>query len=171
MQRLSVTTDSEPRPDVCARELLEALPPVMRFVRFHMRSHRSKGLSVPQFRTLVMLQSVPAASLSALAEQLGASNPTTSRIVSCLVKKQLVQRRRSTGDRRQIELELTSRGAAVMETARRATRDQIAGELASLSHADLVAVLRAMRSLHTVFAGSLRLLCKRDRQSRKHRSE
>jgi DNA-binding MarR family transcriptional regulator len=154
MQRLSPTNDLEATPEACAGELLDALPPVMRFVRRHMRSHRGKGLSVPQFRSLVMLRSLQAANLSALADQLGASHPTTSRIVSGLVRQGLVQRRQSDCDRRQVELCLTTRGAAVMETARRATREQLAKEIAALDRPTRDAVLHAMVALQSLFQRS-----------------
>lgn len=139
-------------PAACANELLDALPPVMRFVRRHMRSHRGRRLSVPQFRVLVMLRTSPTANLSAVAEFLGASHPTTSRIVSGLVAKGFVDRCESTGDRRQVELCLTARGATVMANARKATRAQLARLLAHLDATERDAVLHAMKSLQTVFS-------------------
>src|SRR3954467_6157218 len=100
MQLLSKATNRlDPEsPQRCASEILDALPPVMRFVRKHMRSHRTKGLSLPQFRTLALLRSVPSANLSAVAEFLGASLPTASRIVSGLVSKRLLQRHEHSDD-------------------------------------------------------------------------
>ena len=146
-----------PSPEACAERLLDALPPVMRFVRKHMRSHRSKGLSVPQFRTLALLGSTPAANLTAVAEFLGASLPTTSRIVSGLVGKGFVRRCERTGDRRHIELALTARGAAVMESARRATREQLARELAALDTSELGAVYDGIEALRSLFSPALRI--------------
>jgi DNA-binding MarR family transcriptional regulator len=137
-------------PDGCAQELLLALPQVMRFVRKHMRSHRG-GLSVPQFRTLILLESSPTKNLSAVAEFLGVSLPTASRIVTCMVRKGFIDRRECPGDRRQLELVLTTQGAAVMEKSRRATQQQIAKELESLTEADRRAMLRSMHLLHELF--------------------
>src|SRR6476646_5956198 len=98
-----------PEPALGAAALLAALPPLMRFVRKHMRSHRTEGLSVPQFRTLLALGLTPPMRLSAVADFLGASLSTTSRIVSKLVKKGLVTRGECARDRRQVDLRLTSR--------------------------------------------------------------
>jgi DNA-binding MarR family transcriptional regulator len=135
----------------CAQELLLALPPVMRFVRKHMRSHRG-GLSVAQFRTLVLLESSPTKNLSAVAEFLGVSLPTASRIVTCMVGKGFIDRRECPSDRRQLELILTSQGAAVMEKSRRGTQQHLAKELKSLGESDRCAMLKSMQLLHEVFA-------------------
>ncbi|HMB94875.1 MAG TPA: MarR family transcriptional regulator [Tepidisphaeraceae bacterium] len=115
-----------------------------------MRSHRG-GLSVPQFRTLVLLESSPTKNLSAVAEFLGVSLPTASRMVTCMVRKGFVHRRECPNDRRQVELVLTSRGAAIMEKSRRATQQEIARELQSLDQTDRDAIFRAMRMLQIVF--------------------
>jgi DNA-binding MarR family transcriptional regulator len=134
----------------CAQELLLALPQVMRFVRKHMRTHRG-GLSVAQFRTLILLESSPTKNLSAVAEFLGVSLPTASRIVTCMVRKGFVDRRECPEDRRHLELVLTTQGAAVMERSRRATQQQLAGEMKSLSESDRCAMLKAMQLLHSLF--------------------
>ena len=140
-----------------ARELLEALPPLMRFVRKHMRSHRTEGLSVPQFRTLMALGLTPPMKLSAVADFLGASPPTTSRIVSKLVRKGLVTRSECARDRRQIDLRLTGRGQRVREIARAATQAVLAQELATLNPREQRAVVVAMKSLGGLFAPGPRL--------------
>src|SRR4051812_41690879 len=161
MQLLSLATNSavsaEATPEACAGEMLDALPPVMRMVRKFMRSHRQHGLSVPQFRAMAFLRTTPAAKLSAVAEVLGASTPTTSRIVSGLKAKGLVHRAEGSKDRRCIELGLTPRGVAVIDKARRATRAQLAKELGQLSDADRGAILQSMQSLRALFAPTMRL--------------
>jgi DNA-binding MarR family transcriptional regulator len=155
MQPLHATTHSPP-PQLCAQRLLDVLPAVMRFVRKHMRSQRSRGLSVPQFRALFFLQNTPDANLSCVAEFLGASLPTASRIVTCLVAKGFVTRRASATDRRQVRLVLTGSGKTVMEKARRVTQERLATELQSLDAEDRSALLRAMDGLSSVFAPALR---------------
>src|SRR5207237_1332986 len=124
-------------------------------VRRHMRSQRSRALSLPQFRTLALLRAVPSAHLSMVAEFLGSSLPTASRMVSGLVAKGLIARRESTGDRRHIELALTPRGAAAIESARRVTRDKLAGELHSLNESERRGLLRAMQLLYDIFSRPL----------------
>jgi len=156
MQPLPAAPASAATPAACAHALLNTLPPIMRFVRRHMRSHRGRGLSVPQFRTLAFIQVTPAASLSTVAEQLAASHPTTSRVVSGLVAKGLVRRRACARDRRQIELHLSSRGAAVVAVARRATEARLADEMSAFLPDDRAQVLRAMRALGDRFAAKTR---------------
>src|SRR3954447_10301930 len=63
-------------PLACARTMLDGLPLVMWFIRQHMRRHRTRGLSVPQFRALVLIDRFPEASLSAIAEHLGSTLPS-----------------------------------------------------------------------------------------------
>src|SRR3954469_1488364 len=117
----------------CAQELLEALPPVMRFLRKHMRGgRRSRSLSMPQFRTLALLGSAPAANLSAVADMLDSSLPTASRIVTGLVAKGLVVRYECSKDRRQVELSLTAKGAAALEAARAISKEKLVQELERL---------------------------------------
>ena len=139
-------------------ELLDALPPVMRVVRKHMRSHRAAGLSVPQFRVMAYLRAEPAAKLRAVAEFLGASMPTTSRIVSGLVTKKLVHRCQRSRDRRCVDLALTARGISVIDGARRATRTQLARELAALGESERRAIFMGMQSLRSLFAPAMRIV-------------
>ena len=150
MQLLHKTTQQASSAS-CAEQLLNALPAVMRFVRTHMRSNRNAGLSIPQFRTLVLLQSSPTINLSGVADFLGASLPTASRIISCLVSKGFVVRRESPCDRRQVELIVTSRGVAIMKQSRAATQERLAIEIETLSSSQRVAVLEAMSALHKLF--------------------
>lgn len=127
------------------------MPPVMWFIRRGMRRSRTRGMSVPQYRTLCMLDAQPTASLSAVAENLGASLPTTSRIVAGLVTKGLAVRKTSAEDRRQCQLRLTPTGRAALTAGRRATEDQLAAEVASMTNEQRVIVVEAMKLLGDVF--------------------
>jgi len=132
--------------------MLDGMPQVMWFIRRHMRQNRARGLSVPAFRTLVLLDRYPSASLSCVAEHLGASLPNASRIVTGLVGKGLVRRAASRADRRQVSLVLTPKGRAAFESARQETQNEVAMKLADLSPADRETVARAMTLLGDVFA-------------------
>ena len=90
MQLLSAANKSSGG-NTCAQEVLEAAPSLVWYIRLHMRKHR-EGLSVPQFRALVKVRDVPAVSLSSVADHLGASMPTASRIVGKLVQRGLLMR-------------------------------------------------------------------------------
>jgi DNA-binding MarR family transcriptional regulator len=130
----------------CAKEVLDAVPGLLWYVRLHMRKHR-KGLSVPQFRALLKVQNHPAASLSMVAEHLGASMPTASRTVDTLVAKGLLSRESSSEDRRQVRLQLTADGKAIVCAARRATQAQMEAQFAHLSPAERSTVRDGMHIL------------------------
>lgn len=150
MQLLSGATTGT-SPAASSKELLEAVPVVMRFIRRHMRAHRA-DLSVPQFRALCLVDQQPSASLSAVAEHLASSLPTASRIVTGLVSQGLLKRESSSRDRRQVSLCITPSGRAVMAAARHATQTRLANEMDLLSANERSVVRQAMQILKTTFA-------------------
>ena len=135
----------------CAREILETVPLVMRFIRDQVRQRRTAGLSLPQFRTLVFLNRTKNSSLSAVAGHLGLSLPAMSRLINGLVDDRLVERQPVSTNRRQIALTLTARGQATLEKVRSEIRLQLAGWLRVLSVPEQKSIQRAMRTLHNVF--------------------
>jgi DNA-binding MarR family transcriptional regulator len=136
----------------CAREVLDVVPAVMRFIRSEMRRHRAADLSLPQFRALTFLSHQAGASLSQVAEHLGLTPPSTSNLIDGLVERQLLSRQSSPADRRRIALTLTTAGQAILETARHETQTRLAEVLDTLSARDTEAVVRAMQALRPVFA-------------------
>ena len=149
MQSLARATNGRGVEQV-SREVLSAVPPVVWFIRRHMRRHR-KGLSIPQFRALAKVNTHPKASLSDVAEHLGASLSTTSRIVSILVEDELLTRTGSREDRRQMVLGITPRGKGVLDAAYTATQERMQEELTQLSREEREAVASAMRILAGIF--------------------
>jgi DNA-binding MarR family transcriptional regulator len=134
----------------CAQAVLEAAPGLVWYIRLHMRKHR-KGLSVAAFRALVKVGDVPGASLSVVAEHLGASLPTASRIVGKLVARGFLRRSGSRADRRQVELHLTARGRGLVDAAHAATRAQMEADIAGLSDGERGQVSAAMVILRDLF--------------------
>jgi DNA-binding MarR family transcriptional regulator len=132
------------------------MPPVMWFIRGHMRRHRGAGLSVPQFRILALLDRQPRARQICVCEHLGCTAPTASRLVTGLVGKGLVMRRPGRRDHRQVALTLTRRGRRVLALSHRHTRRQLAAQIQHLSDAELDLIARAMRLLRGVFACPVR---------------
>ena len=149
MQLLRETTISSV--ETCAAALLEGLPPVMWFIRRNMRQHRG-ALSVPQFRALVKVEREPSISVSAVAEHLASSLPTTSRMMTGLVDKGFLRRVDCARDRRQVSLAITARGRRVLAAARRQTQKMLAREIASFSADELSTITAAMRALGDRFA-------------------
>lgn len=135
----------------CAREVLEVVPFIMRVIRAQMRSYSAPELSVPQFRTLAFLNRNPGSSLSDVAEHIGLTLPTMSKLVDSLVMHQLVTREVSQADRRCIILGLTSAGQTTFQAARQATQIQLAQLLAGLTDSERETITQAMQILRPVF--------------------
>src|SRR6184192_1030596 len=133
MQQLKIAMNPPASSTACARQLMEAVPLVMRHFRGWMRSQRIAGLSVPQFRAMALLGRLGGCDLRSVAEHLGLSTPSASRMIQTLVTKGFVVREAATEDRRQIALHLSERGRAVMKAAQKHTEGRIAQVLGELS--------------------------------------
>jgi DNA-binding MarR family transcriptional regulator len=101
-------------------------------------------VTVTQFRTLVVLQTHGTINQKWLAEQLAINPSTALRMVDKLEAAGLVTRRDNPGDRREVQLHLTSAGARLVEqvTARRRQAiARIVTRMPAESRADLVRAL------------------------------
>lgn len=141
-----------PSAEVCAQEVLEVVPVVMRTIRAELRRHRAADLSIPQFRTLAFIDRNADASLSDVAEHIGLTLPSLSKIVDGLVNRKFVTRQTARDDRRRMTLALTARGLNALETSRAATRACLAEDLAALSDRQRETVVQAMEILRPIFA-------------------
>ena len=137
--------------DTCAHELMDTAPRIMQTIRVEMRRGRGSDISIPQFRTLAFIQRNPDSSLSSLAEHLGLTLPSVSKLVDGLVKQKLILRQESKTDRRRLTLELTSTGLSIVKTARANAQANLAKKLASLSSGELDTIYQAMQSLRPIF--------------------
>jgi len=138
-------------PDACAQEILEVVPIVMRTIRAEMRRHRTADLSVPQFRTLAFIDRKADASLSDVADHIGLTLPSMSKIVEGLVVRKFVTRQTSATDRRRMTLALTARGLTALQASRDATRACLAEDLADLTERQRDTIAQAMEILRPVF--------------------
>ena len=146
----SLLSETNRRSSRCAVKILDAVPPTTWFIRRQMRSNR-KGLSMLQFRALYYINANPATSLSSVAEHVGSSLPSASRLVAGLEAQDLVARRDSKDDRRQVKLAITAKGAAVMDAARGATLARLDEELSALDKEQRVLLGNAMDLLRRIF--------------------
>lgn len=135
----------------CAREALEVVPLVMRAIRAEMHSQRTPDLSVPQFRTLAFLNRQENASLSDVAEHLGLTLPSMSKMIDGLVERDLVARQTAADDRRRITLTLTVHGKSILQSAVKATQARLAEMLEGLTPEERAALVQAMRALRPIF--------------------
>jgi len=140
--------------ELCAAEVIEIVPLVMRFIRAQMRHQGAPLLSVPQLRSLIFLNLTPGASLSEVAEHLGVTKPTASAIVEKLVQRGLVERQDHPQERRRHVLTVSETGLQQLNTVREATRQSIASMLSSLTSDDLLKVTEGIMLLATAFKDS-----------------
>ncbi len=124
----------------------------MQFIRGEMRSRRTPGVSVPQFRALRFLDRNPGGSPSAVAEWMGLSLPAASRLIDGLVERGLVTREGSIADRRRVALHLTETGRESLRAAREGTQTRLAEVLASLPAERRAVVAEAMEALRPAFS-------------------
>jgi MarR family transcriptional regulator for hemolysin len=137
--------------DACAHELMDTAPQIVQAIRVEMRRGRGSDISIPQFRSLAFIQRNPDSSLSDVAEHLGLTLPSVSKLVDGLVKQKLVSRLASTTDRRRLTLALTQAGTAIMNSSRTAAQAELAAKISSLSGAELETICKAMQLLRPVF--------------------
>ena len=124
---------------------------VMRAIRTEIRSHRGSELSVPQFRVLIFLNRHAGASLSGIAEHLGLTLPSTSKLIDGLVARNMVTRQMDPKDRRRVPLVLTALGRSSMQSAYKATESRLAERLVVLPASERRLIIEAMQVLESVF--------------------
>ena len=138
--------------DVVARELSDLVPVIMGAIRTEMRSRRTADLTVPQFRSMLFIERNPGCSLLAVAEHLGLTAPTVSKMVDKMVHNGVVKRKSSSTDRRKIVLTLTPKGQPILEVARNGTQAHITATLATLPTDKLDVIHQAMNLLSPLFS-------------------
>lgn len=137
--------------DRCAHDLMDTAPKIVQSIRVEMRRERGADLSIPQFRSLRFIQQNPDSSLSRLADHLGLTLPSVSKLIDGLVRQALINRQGAITDRRRITLRLTPTGESIVNSARANAQTNLANTLACLSDDDLKTVQRAMELLHPLF--------------------
>lgn len=125
--------------------LLETLPPFMSFVSSYLRRHAPIEDHV-HFRTLRSLRA-DSRSLHELADHHQVRTPTMSRTIDVLESRGWVGRRRSSEDRRQVFVEITSEGEEVLSTVEGLAEDRTMSLLSCLEPARLEELERGLESL------------------------
>lgn len=137
--------------NICARELMDTVPRILQSIRVNMRLGHGANISIPQFRTLRFIQRNPDSSLTGLADFLGLTLPSVSKLVDGLVKQELINRQESTSDRRRLTLALTERGEAIVNSARASAQADLEKTLACLSEDELKTIQSALELLQPLF--------------------
>lgn len=137
-----------------AHELIEVIPMVMQELRAEVRRQRGSDLSVLQIRVLAFLNRYPGSPLSAVAEHVGLTLPSTSSQITGLVGKGLVHRSVSPEDRRYVTLTLTEQGHQVLEAALLGAETSMDQVLSTLSPDERRLLSDALRLLRQLFSSS-----------------
>jgi DNA-binding MarR family transcriptional regulator len=105
----------------------------------------AEDVTLPQYRALVELAARGPQRPADLASALGVDPSTATRMCDRLVRKQLVQRRRISADRRGVRISLTPAGRTLVEEVTRRRRVEIAKILRRMPRADRASALLALR--------------------------
>jgi DNA-binding MarR family transcriptional regulator len=127
-----------------AAAVLEITLLVTRLVTPEVRRLRPKQLSLSHMRALGFLDAQPDADLSAVADYVGLTLPSTSTLVDRLARRGLVMRLASPHDRRRLQLRLTGAGNRALRTALAGAQAALDGRFADLSPSERTLVARAM---------------------------
>lgn len=112
-------------------------------------------VTLPQLRVLVLIASRGTMNLNALAEAMGVHTSNASRVCDRLVAAGLLRRTESTLDRRNLVLELTEEGSALIDETIEHRREAIATVLERVPPSRRKALVNAMRAFGTAAGESL----------------
>lgn len=139
-------------PDQCARKLLDVMPLVMQELRRILRGHSRDDLRFPEVRSLAFLRHNPGSNLTDLAEYIGVSLPSMSKLVDSLTYRGLIDRRPDAEDRRRVCLELTDAGREILASALDAVQASFVSKLTRLDQQDIALIHKGLVLLHPLFS-------------------
>jgi DNA-binding MarR family transcriptional regulator len=130
-----------------SRELVELAATVMRIIKQEVRA--SAGPHTPTLIQFRMLHKIKKGicHVGTLSEAFGISQPATSIMVNTMVKQGFLKRVPSPKDRRQIELHLTAKAKADLETMCGRAFAKVDERLSSLSSSKKEAVMKQIREI------------------------
>jgi DNA-binding MarR family transcriptional regulator len=133
-----------------AKMILDIVPPLMRYVKNEMRVLAKSELTVTQFRVLARLSRSAAANRE-LAEWIGVSAPTMTRMIDALLHKELVTRIQQSEDRRQIEMKLTAKGQTTFDQIKEAVQRKLAEKIRDLPNDKRKSIADGLGALRDTF--------------------
>jgi DNA-binding MarR family transcriptional regulator len=107
------------------------------------------SITIPQFRTLVILSNRGSINLATLASLLGVQPSATGRMVDRLVSAGLIDRLPHPTSRRELLATLTKRGRDVVRRVTEHRRAEIAGIVEKMPQADRIGLVRALTAFTT----------------------
>jgi len=137
-------------PDTTAAELR---PVLLRLARELRKETEQLGVTARQATLLWLVKRRPGLSLAELAAEEGISAPAMSGHVDRLEKVGLLERVRSSDDRRRVGLRLTEDGARLLRRVRARRTTWLANRLRSLEPSELDAIESAVPALARLVGG------------------
>jgi DNA-binding MarR family transcriptional regulator len=110
-------------------------------------SQATDDLTLPQHRTLVVLAEQGPRHLADLAQALGVSPSTATRMCDRLVRKRLITRTRDEVDRREVDLSLTNAGKALVDEVAHRRKSELRKIVAEVPKDEREMLIRALRSV------------------------
>jgi DNA-binding MarR family transcriptional regulator len=132
-------------PELVADELR---PVLLRLARELRKETEQLGVTARQATLLWLVKRSPGLSLAELAAEEGISPPALSGYVDRLERAGLLERVRSTEDRRRVGLRITDEGAKLMRRIRARRTTLLAERLRALEPTELEAIGAAIPALH-----------------------
>jgi DNA-binding MarR family transcriptional regulator len=114
-----------------AREMIETLPRIMRWIRMEMRKFAKPELTIAQLKILTKLFQEPK-TMSELAENQGVSPPAISKMIAALEKREFVERVSFGTDRRMVYAQLTAKGRSVYKNIQNQVQKMIERRLSKM---------------------------------------
>lgn len=111
-------------------------------------------VSATQYRALAALAQRGPRNASVLAEELVVGRPAATKLVDRLVRRRLIRRKRHPGDRRQVILEVSDRGAEIVRAVQQCRRRRLARVLSELEPSARDALERDLPALLAAFSSS-----------------
>jgi DNA-binding MarR family transcriptional regulator len=106
------------------------------------------GLTMTQLRVLFMVRAEEGVSAGTLAENLGVTPPTLTRIMDRLVSNRLVRREADENDRRLVRHQLTQEGLRTVEEMERTGRARVNSVLSRLTPEQVKRLVLALRDFN-----------------------
>lgn len=125
-------------------------PVLLRLARELRKETEQLGITARQATLLWLVRRSPGLSLAELAAAEGISPPALSGHVDRLERAGLIERLRSTDDRRRVGLRLTDEGARILRRVRARRTTWLAERLSALEPADLEAIENAVPALQAL---------------------
>ena len=104
-------------------------------------------VTLTQYRTLLVLASRGPQNLAGLAEAVGVTPATATRMCDRLVRKGLIRRREERGDRRLLRVVLSEKGRGLVDTVTDRRRREIERMMSEIPPEEQVVLVQALRRL------------------------